>query len=320
MTCMASYDPELEWVLEVMQTREFSDSVVAAIRAAAKTAAPFSIPETRTERVHVQVPGGQGHPDVPMTVYLPEGEGPFGCVLHMHGGGYVVGSAAQMELSHRPMAERLGCVLASVDYRLAPESTYRHAIEDCYRALGWLMANADALGVDRSRIGVMGESSGGGLAASLALLARDRGEHAIAFQHLVYPMIDDRTGSTASVNPHSGQHIWTPHNNRYCWAAYLGCAPGGPDTSPYAAAARADNLAGLPPCFMLTAELDLFIDENLDYAARLIRAGVPTELHVMPRAFHAFDAHPTADVAVRARALRMQALERALRPAGQGST
>jgi acetyl esterase/lipase len=308
------FDPDLAWVLEILATRDFSDSVVMDIRRAAENAAPFPIPETKTERRVVRIPGLTGNPDISLTIYTPKGDGPFGCILHMHGGGFVVGSAAQMEVSHRPMAEQLGCVIASVDYRLAPENCFKDAIDDSYAALEWLFQQTQMLKIDQTRIGVMGESAGGGLAASLALFARDSGTYPIAFQHLVYPMIDDRTGTVPSANPHAGHHIWTPQNNRYAWGAYLGCEPGGDDTSPYAAAARAENLAGLPPCFMLTAQLDLFVDENLDYAARLIRSGVQTELHVMPGAFHAFDAHPTADVAVRARALRMEALQRALRP------
>jgi acetyl esterase/lipase len=305
-------DPELADLLEAMPTRDFDDALVAAMRAAAAQAPPPTVPETGTLRRVIAVPGPGDGPDVPLTLTMPEGTAVRGCILHMHGGGYVIGSAAAYEPVHRPMAAQRNCVIASVDYRHGPEDPFPAPLEDCYAALAWLYAHADDLGIDTARIGVMGESAGGGMAAALALLARDRGEYPLAFQHLVYPMIDDRTGSSATPNPYAGALIWTPHNNRYGWRAYLGREPGGADTPPYAAAARHTDLSGLPPCFLLTAALDLFIDENLDYAARLIRAGVPTELHVLPRAFHAFDGHPTAAVARRAWALRMEALGRAL--------
>ena len=212
---------------------------------------------------------------------------------------------------HRPLAEELGCVIVSVDYRLAPETPHPGPVEDCYAGLAWTFAHAGELGIDPARVGVAGESAGGGLAASLALLARDRGEHRLAFQHLTYPMLDDRTCIT-DVHPHTGAFIWTPHNNRFGWSALLGHDPGGQAVSPYAAAARAEDLSGLPPTFIATGALDLFLDEDIDYARRLIRAGVPTELHVYPGAFHGFDIHPTAAVAVAARADRVAALRRVL--------
>ena len=209
------------------------------------------------------------------------------------------------------MAADLDCVIVSVNYRLAPETIFPGAIEDCYAGLAWTVASADMLGIDAARIGVMGESAGGGLAAALTLLARDRGEHRLAFQHLTYPMIDDRT-CVVDPHPHTGQFIWTPHSNRFGWAALLGHEPGSGDVSPYAAAARADDLSGLPPTFISTGALDLFLEEDIDYACRLMRAGVPTELHVYPGAFHGFDIHPTATVATKARRDRIDALRRAL--------
>src|SRR5262249_39769655 len=153
-------------------------------------------------------------------------------------------------------------------------------VEDCYAALAWMAGEAAALGVDAARIGVMGESAGGGLAAALALLARDRGEHRLAFQHLIYPMIDDCTCTAAEPHPSTAEFIGTPASNRFGWTSLLGTEPGGADVSPYAAAARATDLAGLPPAYIATGALDLFLEENLEYARRLIRAGVPVELHV----------------------------------------
>jgi triacylglycerol lipase len=199
-----------------------------------------------------------------------------------------------------------------VDYRLAPEVQHPGPVEDCYVALCWLHANAEALNVDRARIGVMGESAGGGLAAGLALLARDRGGPELAFQHLVYPMIDDRTCVMDNPHPYAGEFLWTRENNIFGWASLLGTAPGGPDISPYAAAARAENLTGLPPTFISTGAIDLFLEENMIYAQRLSRAGVAVELHVYPGAYHGFQLAAETRVASAAIRISLDALRRAL--------
>ena len=213
---------------------------------------------------------------------------------------------------HRPLAARLGCCIASVDYRLAPETRFPGAIEDCYAALSWLVFNARELGIDPARIGVMGESAGGGLAAALSLLVRDRGEHRLAFQHLIYPMIDDRTGVSATLNPYAGEFVWTAQANRFGWTCLLGAEPGVDGISPYAAAARAENFADLPPAFIATGALDLFVDENLSYAQRLLRSGVPVEMHVYPGAFHGFQWAAGAEVTQIARRDSFGALARAM--------
>jgi triacylglycerol lipase len=169
------------------------------------------------------------------------------------------------------------------------------------------------LGVDSARIGVMGESAGGGLAAALALLARDRREHSLTFQHLIYPMLDDRTCVAKSPHPFAGEFLWTAHNNAFGWSALLGAAPGSANVSPYAAAARADDLSGLPPTFISTGALDLFLEEDIEYARRLMRQGVPVELHVYPGAYHAFDFLTNARIAAAARRDSLAALRRFLR-------
>ncbi len=261
-----------------------------------------------------RVSGSAGAPEIEVLCYRPKAAtGALSCILHIHGGGYVLGDAASMAPFHKPLALELNCAIVAVDYRLAPETRFPGAVEDCYAALAWLAASAGEIGVDSARVGVMGESAGGGLAAALALLTRDRKEHALAFQHLIYPMLDDRTCARTDPHPFTGEFIWTGAANRYGWSALLGVEPGSADVSPYAAAARAETLAGLPPTFISTGALDLFLEEDLDYARRLTRAGVPTELHVYPGAFHAFDLAPGVDVADRARRDSRAALARALR-------
>ncbi len=239
-------------------------------------------------------------------------------LLHLHGGGYVHGAAGDRDAEHLALAAELGCVIASVDYRLAPESPHPGPVEDAYAALRWLHDEAASLGIDRSRIAVGGESAGGGLAAGLALLARDRGEVRLVFQHLIYPMLDDRTAVAADPSPVAGEFVWTPQQNRFGWTALLGREPGGPGVSPYAAPARAGDLSGLPPAFISVGALDLFLEEDMEYARRLIRAGVPCELHVFPGAYHGFDRVPNARTAMVARNRSRAALRRALHAGSQG--
>ncbi len=303
-------DPELRPLLDAFPTIALNDENLAEMRARDLPFAPPADDDVLVE--DLRVPGPAGAPDVPIRWYRSStANGTVGCILHIHGGGYVGGSAREVEFLHRPLVAELGCAIVSVDYRLAPETRFPGAIEDCYAALAWTNANAERLGIDPQRIGVMGESAGGGFAASLALMARDRGDYPLAFQHLIYPMIDDRT-CVADANPNAGEFIWTRHNNRFGWSALLGHEPGRADVSPYAAAARAEDLSGLPPTFIGTAALDLFVDENIDFATRLIRAGVPTELHVWPGAFHGFDLMPGPAIADVARAASRAALRRAL--------
>ncbi|MCV7445378.1 alpha/beta hydrolase [Mycobacterium paraense] len=204
---------------------------------------------------------------------------PGPALLWIHGGGYVIGTAQQDDAQCRRLSSSLGATVASVDYRLAPEHPYPAPLEDCYSALVWL---ADLPAVDRNRVAIAGASAGGGLAAALALLARDRDEVHPAFQLLVYPMLDDRSSATAA-SPH--HRLWSTRSNRFGWAAYLG------DADPRVAVpARRDDLAGLPPAWIGVGTHDLFHDEDLAYARRLIEAGVPCHVEVVPGAFHGFDA------------------------------
>ena len=180
---------------------------------------------------------------------------------------------------------KLRCVGASVDYALAPESTYPDPLEDCYEGLRWLHQNASYLGIDADCIGIGGSSAGGGLAAALFLLARDRGEFNIAFQALIYPMLDDRQSSASS---QWDDPVWPPQANRFGWNSYLGELTGA-QVPIYAAAARATDLNGLPPAFVSVGALDVFSDEGVDFANRLRHAGVPVDLRVYVGAPHGFD-------------------------------
>jgi triacylglycerol lipase len=304
-------DPELRPMLDRWPTLTLDAAMLPQLRRAERALPTPPIVPNDVIRSEHRVPGPAGAPDIGLIVYSPVGPGPFPCIYHIHGGGHVSGFAAQLEFIHRPLAEDLGCVIVTVDYRLAPENPHPGPIEDCYAGLAWTVLHATDLDIDTARLGVTGESAGGGLAAALALLARDRGEYRLAFQLLPYPMLDDRT-VLADPHPHVGEFIWTPHNNRVGWTALLGAEPGIEGVSPYAAAARAENLTGLPPTFITVGALDLFLEEDVEYARRLIRAGVPTELHVYPGAFHAFDIDPTAAVAKTARADRVAAFRRFL--------
>jgi len=258
------------------------------------------------------VPGPEGAPEVPVLVYLPiAAQAPLSALLWIHGGGSVMGEASQDDLAVSQIVSAVGCVAVSVDYRLAPETPHPGQIEDGYAALRWLSTHAEELGVDPTRIAIGGASAGGGLSAGLALLARDRGETPLVFQLLIYPMLDDRTVTVAEPHPYTGEFIWTPEANRFGWRALLGQALGGPGVSPYAAAARAEHLESLPSTFISVGALDLFLEEDLEYARRLMRAGVPTELHVYPGAFHGFNMVANAKVSQSAQRDQFHALRRA---------
>ncbi len=305
-------DPELAPMLELFPTTELDEASLAEARAR-RFELPIDPDADKAVSVEQRkIKGPDGEIDV-FCLRPVAAAGPLACILHVHGGGYVMGSAETMAPLRKPLVQALGCSLVSVEYRLAPETRAPGAVEDCYAALAWLKAEPGAAGIDPARIGVMGESAGGGLAAALALLARDRGEHLLTFQHLIYPMLDDRTSVDADPDPFAGEFIWPHVNNLFGWGALLGTAPGAEDVSHYASPARAESVAGLPPTFISTGALDLFVHEDIDYARRLIREGVPTELHVYPGAFHAFDFVPGADVATRARRDSLDALARALR-------
>jgi acetyl esterase/lipase len=259
------------------------------------------------------VPGRGGAPDVRVFVINAKAGEHRPAILHMHGGGYVLGTAASSVPDLQRLGQALDCVVATVEYRLAPETPFPGSLEDNYAALKWLHASADELGVDRSRIALTGESAGGGHAAMLAIAVRDRGELPVMYQSLVYPMLDDRTGSSRKTPAHIGTILWTAEYNRAGWTALLGKAPGGPDAPRGAVPSRLENLAGLPPAWIGVGALDLFVDEDVEYARRLINAGVSTELLVVPGAYHGFDAFaPTASISKQFVLARLNGLARAL--------
>jgi acetyl esterase/lipase len=283
-------DPEIAAFLAAMPfdigaaLGSMNDDTIAAIREGFNAAAPVELSD-QVVREWVPVPDTPG---VMVRVHRPVAPGPARpCLVWMHGGGLVLGTAEADDPRFDRWCQMFDIVGVSVEYRLAPETKYPGPLEDCYAALRWVHDNAASLGVDPARIGIGGASAGGGLCAGLGLLARDRGEVPVAFQLLIYPMIDDRqvTVSSRWIDP-----IWPPSANLYGWTAYLGAAKGGPDVPIYAAAARATDLTGLPPSFVCVGALDGFSDEDIDYAVRLRHAGVPTELHVYEGAPHGFDA------------------------------
>jgi acetyl esterase/lipase len=258
------------------------------------------------------VPVGRGLPAVRVYVVNAKPGQRRPAILHTHGGGFILGSAKQELPRLQTLATALDCTIATVEYQLAPEARYTTSVEQNYAGLRWLHAQADVLGVDRARLAVMGESAGGGHAALLAFAARDRGEVPLVFQLLVYPMLDDRTGSSRQLPPFFGSVGWSPAENRFGWRAFLGVEPGGRAVPTAAVPARRTDLSGLPPTFIGVGGIDLFAGEDIDFAKRLVAVGVPTELLVVPGAFHGFDAAGAdTKLAANFNAAKLAALRRA---------
>jgi acetyl esterase/lipase len=247
--------------------------------------------------------------DFLIRVYAPIKQSePLPALLWIHGGGYVMGSVSQDDYLVRSLVAAVGCMMVSVEYRLAPEHPFPAPLDDCYCALKWLAANTETLNVDPQRIAIGGASAGGGLAAALALMARDKAEVDVVFQFLLCPMIDD-SNSTESSYQLTDPRVWNRHNNLKGWAAYLN----GDESSIYAAATRAEDLAGLPPVYIAVGTVDMFVDENREYASRLQDACVNTQLEIFDGGFHGFEFFvPEAAISQRALATHHQALKQAL--------
>ena len=258
-------------------------------------------------RETVTIPGEDC--DVPCLLYIPNERRSAGGYLHIHGGGYVGGTVEGSDPMNTHIANKLGVVVLSVSYRLAPEHPVPAPLNDCYAALGWFHQEAERLGISADRIAIGGESAGGGLAAALAIHARDLGEYPICHQHLTYPMLDNLTGTDkAPGDPLTGEFVWNRHSNKFGWACYLGDHPA---VAPHVPS-RVESVEGLPPTWMFTAALDLFRDENIEYAQRLFLAGIPTELIVMPGACHGFQFVPGTSLGRRYVSDHLSALGKAL--------
>jgi triacylglycerol lipase len=306
--------PELLPGLEFFPDMDFAKGLEQVRSAGLDREMPPLPPQLETVRCEERfVPGARGAPEVRVLIYQPPNAlaAPRPAICHIHGGGYVLGTADINDMSNRAMALALGVTICSVDYRLAPETCWPGALVDCYAALSWMAGNARELGIDTARIAIAGESAGGGHAAALAIYARDRGGPAICFQLLDAPMLDDRTGATHDPHPHVGEFVWTPEKNRFGWGALLGMEPGCAEVREEMAPARVEDRAGLPPTFISVGALDLFLEEDMEFIRRLTRAGVPAELHVIPGAYHGFGVAGVTPQMAQANELRLNALTRA---------
>ena len=318
MTIRQRMDPELWEVYKQMPVLpNLVDDVVNIRKQVAEQLKAYTAGLPRSKRVsirNVNIPGPPGAPPIPCRLYTPTAamtNAP--ALLWIHGGGFTLGDLDQDDVLAERLAENAECVVVSVEYRLAPEFPFPAGTEDCYAALCWLAASAGELGVDPDRIAVGGESAGGGLAAGVALMARDRGKVKLAYQLLLCPCLDDRH-ITQSSHEITDPQTWNRTRSLQGWRAYLGGEVGQSNVSPYAAPARVVDCGGLAPTYLMIGEIDLMRDETLDYAARLMRSGVSTELHVWPGAFHGFQAIvPTATVSKQAVGDYIAALKRAYR-------
>lgn len=277
---MLGLDPQIAKIISADPPGTLSAGTLAAMRV--NGAKPSTPPSGDVERRdHVVA----GDPNVLIRVHRPAGAGgALPCAYSMHGGGYVTGSYEIDDARLEGWSRAYQCAGVSVEYRLAPETPYPGPLEDCYRGLKWVFDHHEELGVDPGRIGVSGTSAGAGLAAGLAMLARDRGEVPLQFQLLDAPMIDDR-----QVTPSSRRDelvIFDRHSSEFGWRSYLGGLYGTPHVPAYAAPARATDLSGLPPAYVCAGNVDGFRDDAIGYAMRLNQAGVPAELHVHPGAPH----------------------------------
>ncbi|GAA3568151.1 alpha/beta hydrolase [Microlunatus spumicola] len=280
-------------------------------RARAKTlpGAAEVVDDPRVTKEDRTVPGPSGEPDVRVRIYRPvAASGALPGVYVIHGGGMIMGEVDGEDPVATMLCVELTAVVVSVEYRLAPEHPYPAGPEDCYAGLVWTAAHADELGIDPARLAVYGGSAGGGLAIATALMARDRSGPGLRLLMALYPMVDDRN-ETPSSRDVTDVGAWDRSTNVEAWGWYLG----GREADAYAAPSRATDLGGLPPTYIDVGTVDLFLDEDVELAQRLLQAGVPTELHVLPGSYHASERRaPEAALSRRIWALRVGALRRAL--------
>jgi acetyl esterase/lipase len=313
MPVLDRIDPEFLPILRqvpIIDLENISAAREALHAVYAATGAVQPDPQVTAEDRHV--PGLPGRPDVHLRLFRPaDARTPLPCLYWIQGGGYVLSAPDLDDAFCQEVAKNLHCVVASVGWRRAPEAPYPAAHEDCLGGLRWLFEHNGELSIDPARIILGGASSGGGAAAGVALRLRDEREVQPSHLLLIYPMLDDREGRSS--RDVTDPELWNAKCNRLAWAAYLGDLHGTDDVPAYAAPARASSLAGLPPTTLLTGELDLFVDENLEFARRLIEQKVSMELHCYPAVHHGFNVHnPTAAVSQRFAADRDDALKRAM--------
>ncbi|MFG1923455.1 alpha/beta hydrolase [Cryptosporangium sp. NPDC048952] len=310
-----AFDPELAAVIPLLPQVDVSD--IASARASTDSMMLLAAPdgELPADVREVTVPGPEGAPDVRLRILEPRtrAAGPVPAIYDIHGGGFILGSMDMDDSANARFCDELGVVVVSVEYRLAPEDPFPAGLEDCYAGLVWVRDHADELGIDASRIALHGVSAGGGLAAALALLSRDRGGPELAFQYLGVPEVDDRL-ATQSMTQFVDTPVWNRPNAIVSWDSYLGAGRrGGSDVSVYAAPARATDLRGLPPAYVSAMEFDPLRDESVAYALALVAAGVSVELHLFPGTFHGSGLVDTAEVSKRESTEAVAVLRRALR-------
>lgn len=315
-----AFDPEITGPLAafaepVDMTAGLSDpNVVAMLRSTSRLLEVTGGTIPTDDRVDVSdhtIAGGPGNDALRVRIYRPRrAVGALAAAVFFHGGAFIIGDPELEEGRCLRYAGDGGFLVVSVDYRLAPEDPFPAGVDDCYAALEWTAAHGDELGVDTGRLAVAGSSAGGGLAAAVALMARDRGGPALRAQILNYPVLDD-TMTTGSMADFTDTPLWTRPASESMWRQYLAAWDG--PVPPYAAPARAESLAGLPPAYVMTCEFDPLRDEGIAYAQRLLLAGVSTELHQFAGTFHGFDL-VAAEAAVARRAVddQIAALTRAL--------
>jgi acetyl esterase len=310
-----NFDPEFQDIIPLLPVGSFADPVAARTLMLDVVRAMNAGVDFSALRIDDRsIPGWAGEPQVTVRVYTPaKREAGVPGLLYIHGGGFTVGDLDTEHGLAGEFSRELGIVVVSVDYRLAPEHPYPAGLNDCYAALSWMHANAARLGIDPARIGICGQSAGGGLAAALALLARDRRGPAICFQVLGIPELDDRL-ATPSMHCFTDTPLWNRPSAELSWQMYLGdIAPGSANVPVYAAPARATDLTGLPPAYVTAMEFDPLRDEDILYALALLQAGVPVELHTYPGTFHGCGIVPHAAVSRRYSEDVQGALRRGLR-------
>ncbi|AWS43970.1 alpha/beta hydrolase [Streptosporangium sp. 'caverna'] len=311
-------DPQLRALLADMPLMsELSPEMLAQLRQFPSTPIDTLLEGRAVDRREVTVPGPDGA-RIPLSILSPVGTDrstAAPCVYWIHGGGMIMGDRFSQIDIPLDWLDLLGAVVISVDYRLAPEVTGTTLVEDCYHGLLWVTEHADELGIDPARIVVAGASAGGGLAAGVTLMARDRATPAIAAQVLICPMLDHRN-VTASSRQYSGDPgVWTREMNEFGWRSVLGDLAG-QDVPGYVSPAVAGDLSGLPTTYIDAGSAEVFRDEDVDYATRIWAAGGQAELHIWAGGFHGFDAlYPQARVSAAARRTRSDWLTRVLSPA-----